>query len=150
MTDKELKKLHRRDLLELLIHQTEDNEKLQSDVDLLNAQLQSKNVNMAKAGSIAEAVVQVNEVFQKADKIAEEYIENVRLLSERQEETCARMERECQEKCDAMVEEAENQCKAKRKEAEEFWAGLSARLDAFYNEHAGLREILAIKGNQIG
>lgn len=149
MTDKELKKLHRRDLLELLIHQTEDNERLQSEVDLINAQLQSKSVNLSKAGSIAEAVVQVNEVFQKADKIAEEYIENVRLLSERQEEACARMERECQEKCDAMVEDAERKCEEKKKEAEDFWAGLSSRLDAFYKEHAGLREILAIKGNQI-
>lgn len=149
MTDKELKKLHRRDLLELLIQQTEDNEKLQSRVDLMNAQLQSRNINLSKAGSIAEAVVQVNEVYQRADKIAEEYLQNVRLLSERQEEACARMERECQEKCDVMVEDAEKQCAAKRKEAEEYWAGLSARLDNFYNEHAGLREILAIKGNQI-
>lgn len=149
MTDKELKKLHRRDLLELLIQQTEDNEKMQSRVDLMNAQLQSRNINLSKAGSIAEAVVQVNEVYQRADKIAEEYLQNVRLLSERQEEACARMERECQEKCDVMVEDAEKQCAAKRKEAEEYWAGLSARLDNFYNEHAGLREILAIKGNQI-
>lgn len=149
MTDKELKKLHRRDLLELLIQQTEDNEKMQSRIDLMNAQLQSRNINLSKAGSIAEAVVQVNEVYQRADKIAEEYLQNVRLLSERQEEACARMERECQEKCDVMVEDAEKQCAAKRKEAEEYWAGLSARLDNFYNEHAGLREILAIKGNQI-
>ncbi|MCQ2419154.1 MAG: hypothetical protein MJ085_05140 [Clostridia bacterium] len=149
MTDKELKKLHRRDLLELLIQQTEDNEKLQSRVDLMNAQLQSRNINLSKAGSIAEAVIQVNEVFQKADKIAEQYLENVRLLSERQEETCARMELECQEKCDAMLEEAEKQCEAKKKEAEDFWASLSVRLDNFYKEHAGLREILAIKGNQI-
>lgn len=149
MTDRELKKLHRRDLLELLIQQAEENEKLQSRVDLLSAQLQSRNINLSKAGSIAEAVVQVNEVFQRADKIAEEYLENVRLLCERQEETCARMERECQEKCDAMLEEAEKQCAAKKKEAEDFWTGLSARLDNFYKEHAGLREILAIKGYQI-
>ncbi len=146
MTDKELKKLHRRDLLELLVQQTEDNEKLQEQIDTLTVKLQSKTITINKAGTLAEAVAQVNDLFRTADAVAKQYLDNVRGLVDRQEEICARMEQECQEKCDQMIAEAEQECEAKRQEAEAFWQEISARLERFYDEHNGLRELLAVRG----
>lgn len=146
MTDKELKKLRRRDLLELLVQQTEDNENLQSQIDVLTVQLQSRNLNISKAGTLAEAVMQINEMFRTADAVAKQYLDNVRGLVERQEEICAQMEQECQEHCDEMIAEAERDCEAKKQEAEAFWQDITTRLDNFYNEHKGLRELLAVRG----
>lgn len=146
MTDRELKKLHRRDLLELLVQQTEDNESLQAQIDLLTVQLQSRNLNISKAGSLAEAVVQINDMFRTADIVAKQYLDNVRSLVDRQEEVCAQMEQECQEHCEQMVAEAERECEAKKREAEAFWQEISARLEHFYDEHTGLREMLSVKG----
>lgn len=148
MTDKELKKLHRRDLLELLVQQTEDNEGLQSQIDVLTMQLQSRNLNISKAGSLAEAVMQINEMFRTADAVAKQYLDNVRGLVDRQEEVCAQMEQECQERCEEMLAEAERECEAKKQEAEAFWQEISGRLDRFYNDHNGLRELLAVRGIQ--
>lgn len=157
MTDKELKKLRRRDLLELLVQQTEDNDSLQAQVDALTVQLQSRNLSISKAGTLADALMSINDMFRTADAVAKQYLDNVRQMAEQQEATCAKMEQECQERCDAMIAEAERECEAKKEEArrecearkqeaETFWQELSVRLDKFYNEHEGLREILAVRG----
>lgn len=142
MTDKELKKLRRRDLLELLINQTESNEQLQSQYDTMNMKLQSREIPLAEAGSLEQTVAQVNEVFRRADQIAEQYLENTRELTERQTDTCERMERECKEHCEKIVAEAEAQCEQKKIEAEEFWADLSAKLEHFYQEHLKLQALI--------
>lgn len=146
MTDKELKKLHRRELLELLVQQTEDNEGLQAQIDVLTMQLQSRNLNISKAGSLAEAVMQINDMFRTADAVAKQYLDNVRDLVDKQEEICAQMEQECQEHCDEMIAEAERECEAKKQEAETFWQDITTRLERFYDEHKGLREMLAVRG----
>lgn len=148
MTDRELRKLPRRDLLELLVQQTEDNEELQSHLDVLNVQLQSRNLNISKAGSLAEAVVQINDMYRIADAVAKQFLDNVRNLVDRQEEVCAAMEQECQEKCEAKISETEQRCEEKRREGDAAWQAVNERLDRFYDEHQGLRELLAISGLQ--
>lgn len=148
MTDRELRKLPRRDLLELLVQQTEDNEELQSRLDVLNVQLQSRNLNISKAGSLAEAVVQINDMYRIADAVAKQFLDNVRNLVDRQEEVCAAMEQECQEKCEAKISETEQRCEEKRREGDAAWQAVNERLDRFYDEHQGLRELLAISGLQ--
>ena len=88
MTDQELKKLHRTDLLELLIAQEKENEQLRGKVAQLEAQLTDRTLDLEKAGSIAEAALQVNGVFQTAQDAAAQYLENIRRLSDRQETLC--------------------------------------------------------------
>lgn len=63
MTDKELKSLSRAELLEMLIAVTKDNEALREENDELQKKLDDKALNMSKAGSIAEASLQLNGVF---------------------------------------------------------------------------------------
>lgn len=150
MTDKELRKLPRRDLLELLVQQTEDNEDLQSQLDVLNVQLQSRNLSISKAETLADAVVQINDLQKIADAVAKQFLDNVRNLVDRQEDICANMEQECQERCEAMVAEAERKCERKRRESDAAWASINDRLEAFYDERQGLRELLAISGLQPG
>lgn len=142
MTDKELKKLRRNDLLELLIKQMESNEQLQSQHDVLNAKLQSREINLETPGSIYDTVAQVSEVFRNADQIAEQYLENTRLLTERQTELCRKMERECREHCEKTVAEAERDCEESKQAAERYWAELSEKLENFYQEHLKLRAMI--------
>ena len=81
MTDQELKKLRRSDLLELLIAQGKENEQLRARLAQAEAQLAERKVLLTKAGSIAEASLQLNGVFEAAQAAAEQYLENVRRLS---------------------------------------------------------------------
>ena len=77
MTEKQLKNLTRGDLLELLLEQTKRADELQLQVDELTVQLESREItNISGVGTLADAALQLNGVFEAADKAAKEYIEN--------------------------------------------------------------------------
>ncbi len=83
MTDKELRRLSRSELLEMLIAQTEESRQLKIKLERAEAQLRDRRIAVEKAGSLAEAALQLNRVFEAADKAAQQYLENVRLMSEK-------------------------------------------------------------------
>ena len=75
MTEKDLKKLNRYQLLELLILQTDRADKLQSKLDATEKQLMEQELKIASMGSIAEASLQLKGVFQAAQDAADMYID---------------------------------------------------------------------------
>jgi len=81
LTDKELRKLSRIDLLELLLEKSRENEKLKEELEQVKAQLADRKINIEKAGSIAEAALALNGVFQAAQAAADQYLENLRRIS---------------------------------------------------------------------
>lgn len=80
----QLKKLSRADLLELLLAESNENEQLRAQLDEANRKLASRELELEQAGSLAEAALRLNGVFEAADRAAQQYMENVRLLAERQ------------------------------------------------------------------
>lgn len=82
MTDRELQRLSRSELLELLIAQMEENALLKLQLKSAMAQLEHKNIEILKAGSLAEAALRLNQVFEAADAAARQYLDNVRRLAE--------------------------------------------------------------------
>ena len=82
MTDKELRKLKRTDLLELLIEQSKEVESLKKRIGELEAELADRRLLIYKSGSIAEAALKLNGVFEAAEAAAQEYLENIRRVSE--------------------------------------------------------------------
>ena len=78
MTEKELKKLNRYQILELLIMQTERADALTRELEQMKQELDSRNVRIAELGSIAEASLQLNGVFDAAQKAADQYLEAAR------------------------------------------------------------------------
>ncbi|MDO4314540.1 MAG: hypothetical protein Q4C45_02105 [Oscillospiraceae bacterium] len=135
MTDRELRKLSRADLLELLLEQLKENEQLRGELEAAQKQLADRKILVEKAGSIAEASLQLSGVFQAAQAACAQYIENVERLSARQELLCAQMERETQAKCDRMVAEAERQSQL-------YWNTVSRKVQEVTSSYAELRSIL--------
>lgn len=82
MTEKELKKLNRYQLLELLVMQTERADKLQKKVEELEQKLEEREVTMSQLGSIAEAAVQVSGILEAAQKAADLYLESAKKKAE--------------------------------------------------------------------
>lgn len=78
MKEKELKRLNRFQLLELLVMRTEENQKLRQTIDELNAKLQDRQLQIHNLGSLAEASLQLNGVFAAAQKAADDYVEAAR------------------------------------------------------------------------
>ena len=91
MTEKELRGLSRADLLELLIMESKKNQQLEEQLAEANAKLQSREITINNAGSIAEAALQLNGIFDAAQAASEQYLQNIMTLSQRQEEVCAEM-----------------------------------------------------------
>ena len=86
MTEKELKKLNRYQLLELLIIQTERADKLQTALEEAEQRLNDREINISALGSIAEASLQVTGVFQAAQEAADVYIKEAEKRAEKIEE----------------------------------------------------------------
>ncbi|MBQ7779408.1 MAG: DNA repair protein [Clostridia bacterium] len=84
MTEKDLKKLSRKELLELLLEQTRRVNYLQEKLAAAERQLANRSITASEAGSIAEAALKLNGVFEAAEAAASQYIVNVKRMSEKQ------------------------------------------------------------------
>ena len=83
MTDKELRRLSRSVLLEMLISQMQENEKLKQSLEEANAALSNRRIVIEQAGTMAEAALRLNGVFEAADEAARQYLENIYCISEK-------------------------------------------------------------------
>ena len=82
MTEKELKKLNRYQLLELLMIQTERVKELEKQVK----QLQERQVLLSNLGSMAEVSMQLSGVLEAAQKAADLYLEAAKERADKIEE----------------------------------------------------------------
>ena len=73
MTEKELRHLSRSELLEMLIAQTAENDQLKNRLEQAEAQFRDRRIAIDKAGSLAEAALSLNGVFQAAEAAAQQY-----------------------------------------------------------------------------
>ncbi len=170
MTDEELRKLKRADLLELLVTQGKENEALQEKLRQAEAALWDRQIQLDEAGNIAEAALRLSGVFEAAQQASDQYLESIRKKHEETESRCTQLEEtsraraeqleqeskaqaerlvaEAEEKARALTAETEAKCRAMVAQAEaetrEFWDMVSQRLEHFYAEHAGLRELLSL------
>lgn len=84
MTDQELRKLSRVELLELLLEEKQEKDRLRGQLEKANELLTKRAIEIDCAGSIAEASLALNGVFEAAQKAADQYLENVRRIAEEQ------------------------------------------------------------------
>lgn len=118
MTDKELHKLNRKELLELMLDQSRQLDELREQLQHAQEQLTSRQLLLNKAGSIAEASLQLNGVFEAAQAAAEQYLENIHALSGRQTEVCRQQAYESQQKADALLAETQTRCQTMEAETQ--------------------------------
>ena len=159
MTEKEMRRLSRADLLEMLIDQSMELQTLRERLETAEAALKNREITINQAGSIAEAALQLNGVFASAQASAQQYLDSVQALSLRQETVCEQREKESLEKTEKMLTLTEQRCakmeadakircaemvtRAKA-ESQAYWDELVVKLDAYYAQHNGLRELLSL------
>lgn len=83
MTEKELRRLNRYQLLELLIIQTEHAQELQRQLEQMEQKLREQEMNMSDMGSVAEASLRLSGVFEAAQCAADRYLEEARKRGDR-------------------------------------------------------------------
>lgn len=87
MTAKELRRLSRRELMELLLAQSRELKELQSKYDAAEQALEDKTIAISQAGSIAEAALALSGIFEAAEEACRQYTRNVAALCQKQKET---------------------------------------------------------------
>lgn len=148
MTEKELKKLSRRQLLELLLEQTERADQLQAKLDEAERRLRDRTLTESEAGSIAEAALRLNGVFESAEAAAAQYIENVKKLSENQALFNERAEAESRKKAEALLSETEERCRAREAESEKRLEEITEKLQQMYEQKQRLDELFSGFGGE--
>ena len=81
MNEKELKRLNRKQLLELLLIQIQRADELEARLAETEEKLKSRELSMMQAGSLAEAALKLSGVFEAAQEAADLYLENVQKQS---------------------------------------------------------------------
>ena len=99
----ELRKLKRLELLEMMLEQGKEIERLRNRVQELEEQAEDKTILLNEAGNIASASLAMNHVMEQTQAEAEQYLTNVKKL-------CRRMERETADKCRAMEQQTQKKC----------------------------------------
>lgn len=159
MTDRELRKMSRAELLGLLLEESRENERLREQLNQANQALIGKNIALTKAGSIAEAALALNGVFNAAEQAAQQHLDNIQRISswaqqilcqrmedearQKAEETltetrrrCSRMEAEAPAKCEEMTASAQQQSSA-------YWEDVQRQVEAFCAQRDALRELIS-------
>lgn len=120
MTDKEVRKLNRVDLLKLLIDQTEENQRLTARISQLEQELSRRTITLENSGSIAEAALGLSGVFTQAQDAADRYLESIcqkqtqaeQLLRQAQDTLAAASQKEAEtrQKCQQLEEKTRQLC----------------------------------------
>lgn len=81
MTEKELKKLGRADLVQLILELTQENTTLRAQLADAQRTMDDRNIQLGSAGSLAEAALKLSGIFEAADAACQLYMENFQRLT---------------------------------------------------------------------
>ncbi len=77
-TDKELRRMSRSELIEVIYALEQDNQSLQKENEKLRSELNDKDIRIATSGSIAEAALSLNHIFEDAQAAADQYLSSIK------------------------------------------------------------------------
>ena len=112
MTDKEFKRLSRSQLIEIIYQFQIKVEELTQENQTLNTALEDKRLRITRAGNIADAALEVNNVMQSAQNAAQQYLEEIRSLYAEIDEECERIREKTNKEADAVIEQAKTEAAA--------------------------------------
>ena len=124
MFSKELKKLSRRELVEVIYQLKKNDEERLAQIAALEEALQEKRIRISVAGSIAEAAKDITQLFATAQSTADLYLREIAFMKEEAEKESA-----------ATVEAAKAQAAQILAEAQQHCADINARYEALYEKY---------------
>ena len=118
MTDREFRRLTREDLLDIIYELQQKTQRLEQENETIRKQLSDRTVKLENAGSIAEAALALNGVFEAAQAAADQYLAQVHAANEQSQQLADRIRAmqgegaqqkwaELQEKTDTMLQSYE-------------------------------------------
>ena len=108
MISKELKRLSRRELVDIIYQLKKNEEKMQEEIAGLEEALQEKRIRISVAGSIAEAATDITHLFATAQRTADLYLREIASMKEETERECAKTLENARKQAEMILAEARN------------------------------------------
>lgn len=131
MIEKDLQRLKRGELLEILLAQSKEIENLKLQLEekseiitAMNKKLEDRTIELQEAGSIAEASFRLNGVFEAAQNAAQQYLDNIQALHDKEKNIIDKKENDVQLRCTAMLQSAQERCDSLKATTEKACADL--------------------------
>lgn len=130
--ENELRKLTRRQLLELLLEQTRNVEELQEQVEHMQKEVDENQLSKKEAGSMAEEALRLNKVFEAADAAVWQYVHQIYGFDKEDLEAVNLTYTEAQHRSIELLRETREKCIEMEKESEEKIARLEKDIRRLY------------------
>lgn len=135
MAKKEVQRLSRADLIEIIYELQKNEERLQAENEALRQKLEAREIKIAEAGSIAEAAVGLSGIFETAQEAADQYLCEVRELRAHAQEEADHQLADAKAQADGMVRRAQI-------EVAQRWQAFEDRLQQLRQAHSELSFLL--------
>jgi hypothetical protein len=109
MVSNELKKLSRRELVDIIYQLKKNEQLLQDEIASLQEALEDRRIHLSTAGSIAEAAISITNVLSSAQAAADLYLQEVTCMKQDAEIECAKMIDEAKQQAAEIIAESEKQ-----------------------------------------
>ena len=110
MIGKEIKRLNRRELVDIIYHLKKNEQQMQEKIEALEKALEEKRLRISEAGSIAKAATDITDIFSTAQTTADLYLNEIACMKEDTEKECAKMIEESGKTVEKMLADARKQC----------------------------------------
>ena len=109
MADRELRRMHRAELIEIIYALKQNEDQLKAQNAALTAQLQDRQLRLESAGSIAQAALELNNVFAAAQAAADDYLHSVQASLADTNATAANTLSQARSEAKRILEQAEQE-----------------------------------------
>ena len=79
--ERQLSKLRRHELLQILVSQSREIDRLKNEITRLQDQLNDRRLKISSCGTLADASLAVFDVLESAQKAADLYLENIKRMA---------------------------------------------------------------------
>ena len=135
MISKELKRLSRRELVDIIYQLKKNEQEMQEKIESLKNELEDKRIRVSTAGSIADAAMSVTNVFSTAQMTADLYLREISYMKE-----------DTEKECEKKIEDAEKKVKEILADGEKKFDALKAAYKSEYAKWQQLRTQNAVLG----
>ena len=153
MTDKELKRLSRRELVDIIYELQKKDAERENEIERLQAALAQKELAVSEAGSIAEAALKVNGVFEAAQAAANQYLLSIRAANadvtekiETARKQSDELLRQANQRADNIISEAEAKANAiisnANQDAAKSWTQFQQKADELLRTRSELNALV--------
>lgn len=150
MAEKELRRMSREELVEIIYAMQQKQQELEKQNQDLQAKLEERTLKWQNAGSLAEAALSLNHVFEAAQAAADQYLASVQAGQDEANARAEEIKAQAQAEADKLLADARRDADTitaqAQKDAAKQWDVFRQKVRAAVNVSPELAELLQSRG----